>query len=112
MTLVPLAVVYAWFTRPKQGPADFSLSSALTGKLEKKSDKLKFIGKLAFWRSLVLIVAAAPIAILTNALRVTATGVLAHYYGTRLAAGFLHSLSGWAIYIVAALLRLATRCVL
>src|SRR2546423_8967823 len=70
MTLVTLAVGYAYFTRPKQGPTNFTLSSALTGKLEKKSDKLKFIGQFAFWRSLVLIVAAVPIAILTNALRV------------------------------------------
>src|SRR5438105_11049396 len=61
MTLVTLAVVYAYFTRPKQGPTNFSLSSTLTGQLEKKSDKLKFIGQFAFWRSLVLIVAAVPI---------------------------------------------------
>ena len=69
MTLVTLAVVYAYFTRPKQGPTNFSLSSALTGKLEKKSDKLKFIGQFAFWRSLVLIVAAVPIAFLSGLLR-------------------------------------------
>ena len=108
MTLVTLAVVYAYFTRPKQGPTNFSLSSTLTGKLEKKSDKLKFIGQFAFGRSLILVVAAVPIAILTNALRVSGTGVLAHYYGTRLADGFFHSFSGWVIYIVAALLLFAT----
>src|SRR5207253_1167948 len=65
MTLVTLAVVYAYFTRPKQRPTNFSLSSPSTGKPEKKSDKLKFIGQFAFWRSLILIVAAVPIAILT-----------------------------------------------
>ena len=73
-----------------------------------KRDKLKFIGRFAFWRSLILIVTAVPIAILTNALRVSGTGVLAHYYGTRVADGFFHSFSGWVIYIVAALLLFAT----
>lgn len=108
MTLVTLAVVYAYFTRPKQGPTNFSLSSPSTGKPEKKSDKLKFIGQFVFWRSLILILAAVPIAILTNALRVSGTGVLAHYYGTRVADGFFHSFSGWVIYIVAALMVFAT----
>jgi hypothetical protein len=45
-----------------------------------------------------------PIAIFTNALRVSGTGVLAHYYGTQVADGFFHSFSGWVIYIVAFLL--------
>jgi len=58
------------------------------------------------------VIAAVPIAILTNALRVSGTGVLAHYYGTRVADGFFHSFSGWVIYIVAALLLLATGWVL
>jgi hypothetical protein len=49
-----------------------------------------------------------PIAILTNALRVSGTGVLAHYYGTRVADGFFHSFSGWVIYIAAAALLFAT----
>jgi hypothetical protein len=41
---------------------------------------------------------------LTNAFRVSGTGVLAHYYGTQVADGFFHSFSGWAIYIVAFIL--------
>ena len=49
-----------------------------------------------------------PIAILTNALRVSGTGVLAHYYGTRVADGFFHTFSGWVIYVAAALLLLGT----
>src|SRR5260370_41983285 len=104
MTLVTLAVVYAYFTRPKQSPTNFSLSSPSTGKLKEKSNKLKFVGQFTFWRALILIIAAVPIAILTNALRVSGTGVLAHYYGTRVADGFFHSFSGWVISIVAALM--------
>jgi exosortase/archaeosortase family protein len=61
---------------------------------------------------LILVVAAIPIAILTNALRVSGTGVLAHYYGTRVADGFFHTFSGWVIYIAAAVLLFATGWVL
>ncbi|HVS20864.1 MAG TPA: exosortase [Pyrinomonadaceae bacterium] len=85
MTLVTLAVVYAYFTRPKSRPRH-----------------------LAIWRAVILIVAAVPIAILTNVLRVSGTGVLAHYYGTRVADGFFHSFSGWVIYVAAAALLFAT----
>ena len=108
MTLVTLAVVYAYFTRSKPSPTDFNLRSPSNGKPAKKSDKLKFIRQFSFWRSMILVVAAVPIAILTNALRVSGTGVLAHYYGTRVADGFFHSFSGWVIYIVAALMLFAT----
>jgi exosortase len=108
MTLVTLAVIYAYFTKPKV--ARTSVYAANT------DDKLKFVGHLlksfAFWRSLIVVVAAVPIAILTNALRVSGTGVLAHYYGTRVADGFFHSFSGWVIYIAAAVLLFATGWVL
>jgi exosortase/archaeosortase family protein len=63
-------------------------------------------------RFAILVLAAVPIAILTNALRVSGTGVLAHYYGTGIADGFFHSFSGWVIYIVAAALLLATGWIL
>ena len=110
MTLVTLAVVYAYFTRPK-GTTNFSLSPT-SDKNPREHDKLKFVGhflrSFTFWRSLILVVAAVPIAILTNALRVSGTGVLAHHYGTRVADGFFHSFSGWVIYIVAALMLFAT----
>ncbi|HYR75336.1 MAG TPA: exosortase [Pyrinomonadaceae bacterium] len=111
MTLVTLAVIYAYFTKPKGGPTNFNLSSSSGNISGEKHDKLKFVGHLksfTLWRSLMLVIAAVPIAILTNALRVSGTGVLAHYYGTRVADGFFHSFSGWVIYIVAALLLFAT----
>jgi exosortase len=105
MTLVTLAVVYAYFTGPKGRPTNFKGSVP-------DNDKLKFVGhsfrNFAIWRALILVVAAVPIAILTNALRVSGTGVLAHYYGTRVADGFFHTFSGWVIYVAAALLLFAT----
>src|SRR2546429_7238112 len=90
MTLVTLAVIYAYFTTPKSPDSK----------------------RLNIARSVILVSSAVPIAILTNALRVSGTGVLAHYYGTRVADGFFHSFSGWVVYIAAALLLFATGWIL
>jgi exosortase len=117
MTLVTLAVVYAYFTKPRV--AQTSVCDVTGEKSQTEvcaTDKLKFVvhvlKSFTFWRSLILVLAAVPIAILTNALRVSGTGVLAHYYGTRVADGFFHSFSGWVIYIAAAALLFATGWVL
>jgi exosortase len=120
MTLVTLAVVYAYFTKPKDSTTDSTTNFGLSQNAEKgskaKHDKLKFVVRIlksfTFWRSLILVLAAVPIAILTNALRVSGTGVLAHYYGTRVADGFFHTFSGWVIYIAAAVLLFATAWVI
>src|SRR5947209_1351381 len=89
MTLITLAVVFAYVTYPRTHTA-------------------KSVGQwfksYGFWRSTMLLVSAVPIAILTNAIRVSGTGVLAHYYGTGVADGFFHSFSGWVMYISAAVL--------
>jgi exosortase len=42
-----------------------------------------------------------PVAILANALRVAGTGIAAQYYGPQAAQGFLHSFSGWMVFVVA-----------
>lgn len=91
MTLLTLAVVFAYFTHT---PPDDSNSGKRFGWLK----------SYWFWRSTIIVLSAVPIAILTNAFRVSGTGVLAHYYGTAVADGFFHSFSGWAIYIVAFIL--------
>ena len=107
MTLVTLAVVYAYFTKPGVGPTDAAKRA------EKSQTKVyATLRRFTFWRALILVLAAVPIAILTNALRVSGTGVLAHYYGTRVADGFFHTFSGWVIYIAAAVLLFATGWVL
>ena len=95
MTLVTLAVVFAYFTHPR--------SDDPTGN-GGKGGKLGWLRTYGFWRSTILVLSAVPIAILTNAARVSGTGILSHYYGTQVADGFFHSFSGWAIYIVAFLL--------
>lgn len=91
MTLVTLAVVFAYFTHPDEGPKD-------GGKVGKR------LSRYGFLRSALIVLAAVPIAIITNAGRVSGTGVLSHYYGTEVADGFFHSFSGWVVYVVAFLL--------
>lgn len=98
MTLVTLAAVYAYFTYPTGDDPDYS------GGQGRWMGALKQFG---FWRSGVLVASAVPIAIITNAVRVSGTGLLARYYGTQVADGFFHTFSGWVIYIAASLLLFA-----
>src|ERR1043165_7075765 len=101
MTLVTLAVIYAYFTSPN-GYA----------RLRRAASETREYRRFTIARSVILVLSAVPIAILTNALRVSGTGVLAHYYGTKVADGFFHSFSGWVVYIAAALLLFATGWIL
>ena len=95
MTLMTLAVVFAYFTYPR--PNDSNGPRGPFG----------WLRSYGFWRTVIIIGSAVPIAILTNAARVSGTGILSHYYGTGVADGFFHSFSGWAIYVVAFLLLFA-----
>jgi exosortase len=78
MSLATLAVTYVYFAEPK------------------------------WWRRIVLVASVIPIAIVTNAARVTVTGIMAHYRGEEAAQGFQHTFSGWLIFLVAMVLLLAT----
>jgi exosortase len=91
MTLVTLAVVFAYFTNPadEDGTGGSRLARYRT------------------WRAVLIVLAAVPIAIVTNAARVSGTGILARFYGTQVADGFFHEFSGWVIYIAAFLLLFA-----
>jgi exosortase len=107
MTLVTLAVVFAYFTHPRAGNGTDSENSGNDSNPKTSSPAARAISRLrsyGFWRSTVILLSAIPIAIFTNALRVSGTGVLAHYYGTKVADGFFHSFSGWVVYIVAFLM--------
>lgn len=97
MTLVTLAVVYAYFTSPNRG--DSGQAGGPRSDITWRS--------WALWRSVIIVLSAVPIAIITNAARVSGTGVLSRYYGTEVADGFFHSFSGWVVYIVAFLLLFA-----
>ena len=91
MTLVTLAVVFAYFTSPTDDGGDGGPR----------------IARYRVLRAVLIVVASVPIAIITNAARVSGTGVLARYYGTQVADGFFHEFSGWVIYVAAFLLLFA-----
>ena len=83
MTLVTLSLILAYFTRRDEngGIASFSVRDLL--------------------RAIVLMIAAVPIAVITNAARVTATGVSTYYYGKQATESTAHEMSGWLVYVVA-----------
>ena len=49
-------------------------------------------------RRIILVASAIPLAIFANIVRVTGTGVLAHFYGGDVARGFMHKFSGMAVF--------------
>lgn len=53
------------------------------------------------WKQIALAVITIPIAIITNGIRVGATGILAHQYGPKVAEGFFHGFSGWIVFVFA-----------
>lgn len=60
-----------------------------------------------WWRKVFFVAAAIPIAVLSNIVRVTGTGILAHFYGDKVARGFLHEFSGLAVFALGFALLLA-----
>ena len=83
MTLVTLALILVFFTRRDDARGFLSLSTR------------------NFWRAVVLMISAVAIAVLTNAARVTGTGVLTYYYGKQATDSTWHDISGWIVYVVA-----------
>lgn len=90
MTLVTLALILAYFTGEK-----------------KESGAGKFGRSADFWRTVILMFSAIPIAVLTNAARVTATGVTTYYYGKKATESAWHEASGWLVYVAALALLIA-----
>lgn len=97
MTLLTLAVVFAYLTHPPRDDKGGGRGGGM----------LSAVRHYPFWRATILVASAVPIAILTNALRVSGTGILAYHYGTQVADGFFHSFSGWVVYTLAFLLLFA-----
>lgn len=50
-------------------------------------------------KKIILLASAIPIALIANIMRVTVTGILAHYYGGVIARGFLHEFSGLVVFV-------------
>ncbi len=97
MTLVTLALILGYFTRDGREPMFASLRG--------------MIRNTDLWRIVVLMIAAVPIAVLTNAARVTSTGVLTYHFGKRATEGTWHDASGWLVYVVALVLLIGVNVV-
>ena|SRR5688572_20501421 len=69
LSLFTLAVLYGYFTEPRQG------------------------------RRVAIALSSVPISILANGLRIAGTGMAAHYIGPQAATGFFHSFSGWTVFM-------------
>lgn len=52
----------------------------------------------------VLALAAVPIAVAANGLRIVGTGLLVQYWDPEKAEGFFHAFSGWLIFVVSLLM--------
>ena len=71
VSLLMLAIVLGYFTEPRRGPR------------------------------VLIALAAVPIAIAANALRVAGTGLAAEWIGASAAEGFFHTFSGWLMFLIA-----------
>ena len=53
---------------------------------------------------LLIALSSIPVAIVSNGLRITGTGIAAHYFGPSAASGFLHAFSGLAVFVTSLLM--------
>ncbi|MFZ0420465.1 MAG: exosortase A [Candidatus Sulfotelmatobacter sp.] len=58
------------------------------------------------WIRLALVVSIVPVAVVSNGVRVVGTAFATYYLGPKIADGFLHSFSGWVIFLIASTLLL------
>lgn len=59
------------------------------------------------WHKIVLLLAAAPLTVLMNSVRIGVIGVLVDRYGIEQAEGFLHFFEGWVIFLICVLILFA-----
>ena len=52
------------------------------------------------WMRCLLVLMAIPVAVLTNALRITVSALLAEYFNPELAEGFFHEFSGFLLFVL------------
>jgi len=61
---------------------------------------LAYLVSLDKWAKWGLFLAAVPIALVCNIIRLTGTGVLARHFGAPVAQGFIHEFSGWLVFML------------
>lgn len=77
VSLIALAIIFAYFSQRGWGARLFLAASAI------------------------------PIAVVTNAGRVAGTGILAQAFGVKAAQGFYHTFSGWLVFVAAVAILIA-----
>lgn len=71
-----------------------------------------YFSQRELWKRWVLVALTIPIAIVANAVRVSGTGVIAHFWGVEAAQGFYHTFEGWIVFLVAFVLLLGCGTIL
>ena len=59
---------------------------------------LAYIARDSWFTSVFLVLSTVPLALFVNLLRVAGTGVMANYFGTKVAQGFAHDFSGFVVF--------------
>ncbi len=68
---------------------------------------MSYISRTKTWARLLIFVVAGPVAVASNVFRIFLLCVVAHYWGSEVASGWVHDVSGVMIYIVALALMIA-----
>jgi exosortase D (VPLPA-CTERM-specific) len=68
---------------------------------------LAYFFKANWWRRMLLVLAAIPLSVVTNGLRISMVGILYRFWGPRVAEGFFHDFSGWFIFMLSLALLVA-----
>lgn len=71
-----------------------------------------YLAESRLWRRIALALLMIPIAIVSNGVRIVATGVLTYFFGAQWAEGALHASAGVLMFLVALLLLLAVHWLL
>jgi exosortase len=58
-----------------------------------------YLTKSGAWRGFALIIAAVPLAIVLNAIRVAVTGLVVNHFGMAAGEGLVHTLTGWFVFV-------------
>ena len=73
---------------------------------------MSYISRTKTWTRLLILVASGPVAVAANVFRIFLLCVVAYFWGSELASGWVHDVSGIMIYVMALALMLALEALL